>query len=190
MEAKHIKKNIKINKNMDHSKFSLPDGRKMPLSNIMWVKRDLLSPNNYNPNSVAPTELDLLKTSILEDGWTQPIVINPDMTIVDGFHRWTVSGTKEIYNLTDGHVPVVVLEPKDINHQQMSTIRHNRARGTHGVFAMGKIVQDMLNSGKSIEDIMKRLSMEREEVVRLTNTQGVMSHPDIEKPYSKSWVPK
>jgi len=162
----------------------------MPLENVQWIKRDLLSPNNYNPNAVAPPELDLLKTSILEDGWTQPIVANPDMTIVDGFHRWTVSGHKEVFNLTDGFVPVVILEPKDIDHQKMSTIRHNRARGRHGVLEMGRIVQSMLDSGKSVEEVMERLSMEREEITRLTNTQGVMSHPDLDKPYSKAWVPE
>lgn len=171
-------------------KRKLPDGRLMPLENVQWIKRDILSPNNYNPNAVAPPELDLLKTSILEDGWTQPIVANPDMTIVDGFHRWTVSGHKEVFNLTDGFVPVVILEPKDIDHQKMSTIRHNRARGRHGVLEMGRIVQSMLDSGKSIEEVMERLSMEREEVTRLTNTQGVMSHPDLDKPYSKAWVPE
>jgi ParB-like chromosome segregation protein Spo0J len=162
----------------------------MPLEKVRWVRRELLNPNSYNPNAVAPPELTLLKTSILEDGWTQPIVVNPDMTIVDGFHRWTVSGHKEIYELTDGHVPVVTLEPKDFEHQKMSTIRHNRARGRHGVLEMGRIVQSMIDSGMSIEEVMKRLSMEREEVIRITNSQGVLGHPDIEKPYSKAWIPE
>ena len=63
---------------------------KQPLDKITWIDRDKLKPNNYNPNKVAPPELKLLKISILEDGWTQPIVVNPDYTIVDGFHRWTL----------------------------------------------------------------------------------------------------
>jgi ParB-like chromosome segregation protein Spo0J len=171
------------------TEFKLPDGRVMPLQRLQWLKRETLHPNHYNPNSVAPPELDLLKTSIKEDGWTQPIVVNPDLTIVDGFHRWTVSGHKEIYDLTGGYVPVVILEPKDLEHQQMSTIRHNRARGRHGVLKMGKIVQDLIDGGLTTEEIMKRLQMEREEVIRLTNTQGVMSHPDLDKPYSKAWIP-
>lgn len=169
--------------------FRLPDGRIMPLQRLQWIKRETLSPNHYNPNSVAPPELDLLKTSIKEDGWTQPIVANPDMTIVDGFHRWTVSGHPEIYALTDGYVPVVILEPRNLEHQQMSTIRHNRARGRHGVLEMGRIVQDLLDSGLTTEEVMKRLQMEREEVIRLTNTQGVMGHPDLDKPYSPAWEP-
>jgi ParB-like chromosome segregation protein Spo0J len=171
------------------TKKKLPDGRIMPLENVRWIHRSKLSPNDYNPNSVAPPELTLLKTSILEDGWTQPIVANPDMTIVDGFHRWTVSGHKEIFALTDGFVPVVILEPKDREHQKMSTIRHNRARGRHGVLAMGRIVGSMLEEGLSIEEVMERLSMEREEVVRLTAGLKVIDHPDLDKPYSQAWIP-
>lgn len=175
---------------MQSNKRKLPDGRLMPLENVQWLHRDTFTPNNYNPNSVAPPELELLRTSIMEDGWTQPIVVNPDNTIVDGFHRWTCSGHPDIYKLTDGFVPVVILQPKDIEHQMMSTIRHNRARGRHGVLEMGRIVQSMLDGGKTIEEVMKRLKMEREEVIRLTNTQGVFSHPDLDKPYKKAWKPQ
>ena len=161
----------------------------MPLEKLKWVHRDELRPNNYNPNAVAPPEMELLRTSIKEDGWTQPIVSNPDGTIVDGFHRWTCSGHPEIYELTEGFVPVVVLEPLDHEHQQMSTIRHNRARGRHGVLEMGRIVNDMLQAGKSTEEVMKRLKMEREEVIRLSSTGGVLTHPKLDEPYSKAWEP-
>lgn len=165
--------------------------KQQPLDTIKWIDRNLLQPNNYNPNKVAPPELELLKISILEDGWTQPIVANPDMTIVDGFHRWTVSGHKEIFDLTDGMVPVVIITPKDANQQQMATIRHNRARGTHGVLEMSKIVTDMVNNGLTGEEIMKRLKMEKEEVVRLLFKAGIPKtdvFADME--FSKAWVPK
>ena len=122
--------------------------QKMPLDNLQWVDREQLQPNHYNPNAVAPPEMALLRTSIIEDGWTQPIVVNPDMTIVDGFHRWTCSGHPAIHKLTGGLVPVVILEPVDHEHQQMSTIRHNRARGRHGVLEMGRIVKELLGAGK------------------------------------------
>ena len=69
---------------------------KQPLDKITWLDRNELKPNKYNPNKVAPKELKLLKISIMEDGWTQPIVINPDKTIVDGFHRWSISADKDI----------------------------------------------------------------------------------------------
>jgi ParB-like chromosome segregation protein Spo0J len=165
--------------------------KKQPLNEINWIDRNLLKPNNYNPNKVAPPELKLLKISILEDGWTQPIVINPDMTIVDGFHRWTVSGHKEIFELTDGKVPTVMVHPKDKSQQQMATIRHNRARGTHGVLEMSNIVTDMVNEGMSGDEIMKRLMMEKEEVVRLLFRAGIpKSKVFEEKEFSKAWNPK
>ena len=165
--------------------------KNQPLDKINWIDRDQLKPNNYNPNKVAPPELQLLKISIKEDGWTQPIVINPDYTIVDGFHRWTVSGHKDIFELTDGKVPTVMIKPKDSNQQQMATIRHNRARGTHGVLEMSNIVNDMVQSGLKGEEIMKRLGMEKEEVVRLLFRAGIPKS-DVFKDaeFSKSWQPK
>lgn len=164
---------------------------KQPLDKITWINRDKLKPNNYNPNKVAPPELKLLKISILEDGWTQPIVVNPDYTIVDGFHRWTVSGSKEIFSLTDGKVPVVMVNPKDKAQQQMATIRHNRARGTHGVLEMSNIITDMANSGVDGKEIMRRLSMEKEEVVRLLFRAGIpKSEVFKDAEFSKAWKPK
>lgn len=162
-----------------------------PLSKINWIHRDELKPNNYNPNKVAPPELKLLKISIQEDGWTQPIVANSDMSIVDGFHRWTVSGHKEIYALTDGLVPVVILQPSDENQRRMATIRHNRARGTHGVLEMSNIVTDMVTNGLTGEEIMERLMMEKDEVVRLLFRAGIpKSQIFKDKEFSNAWTPK
>ena len=162
-----------------------------PLSNINWINRDELKPNNYNPNVVAPPELKLLKISIQEDGWTQPIVANADMSIVDGFHRWTVSGHKEIYELTDGLVPVVILKETDDNQKKMATIRHNRARGTHKVLEMSNIITDMVNDGLTGEEIMKRLMMEKDEVVRLLFQAGIpKSEIFKDKEFSNAWQPK
>jgi ParB-like chromosome segregation protein Spo0J len=165
--------------------------KNQPLDKITWLHRDNLKPNHYNPNKVAPPELQLLKISILEDGWTQPIVINPDFTIVDGFHRWTVSGHKEIYSLTNGEVPTVMITPNDPSQQQMATIRHNRARGTHGVLEMSNIVTDMVKTGLTGDEIMARLKMEKEEVVRLLFRAGIpKSDVFAEKEFSKAWTPK
>ncbi len=165
--------------------------KKQPLDKITWLDRDLLKPNNYNPNKVAPPELKLLKISILEDGWTQPIVINADYSIVDGLHRWTVSGHKEINELTDGKVPVVILNDTDENQKKMATIRHNRARGTHGGLEMSKIVTDMVNDGLTGEEIMSRLQMEKEEVIRLLFKAGIPKSQVFEnKDFSQAWQPK
>lgn len=159
-----------------------------PISEVKWVQRDTLQPNGYNPNRVAPPELKLLKISILEDGWTQPIVINPDNEIVDGFHRWTVSGDAEIAALTDGLVPVVVTKPRDAAQQKMATIRHNRARGTHGVLDMSNIIQSMIEDGLSQQEIMSRLQMESEEVVRLALRAGIPKTKIIQdSEFSNAW---
>lgn len=163
-----------------------------PVSNVRWLHRDLLEANNYNPNAIAPPELELLKLSIIEDGWTMPIVTLPEQegrfVIVDGFHRWKISSDPKIYSLTAGLVPTVQI-PLDLVHRQMSTIRHNRARGTHGVLPMADIIRNMIADGVSDKELMKRLGMEKEEVARLNNRAGM---PDQIKAdgFNQAWVPR
>lgn len=159
-----------------------------PVSNVQWVHRELLRANDYNPNHVAPPEKRLLKISILEDGWTQPIVVRQDMEIVDGFHRWMVSGEKQIFELTDGLVPVVFLDQsKSLEDQMMSTIRHNRARGIHAVVSMAEIVEKLSSSGLSDDEIAARLQMDEEEVSRLLDRGNMLvrgSRPE----FNQGWV--
>lgn len=167
-----------------------------PINNVKWVKRDKLSANDYNPNHVYNTELELLKTSIKEDGWTQPIVALKDGTIVDGFHRWTVSGHKDMLSLTGGYVPVVYIDADDV-HKMMSTIRHNRARGQHIITRMSEILKTMVNEGLSSEELQSRLGMTDEEIARLTDLSGMpvfveKGTYEIEgkSEFSKAWEPK
>ena len=116
--------------------------RTQPVSSVEWTDPKTLRANFYNPNHVAPPELELLKLSILEDGWTQPIVAREDGEIVDGYHRfYLATHDREVAALTKGMVPVVRLTPRSNADQMMSTIRHNRARGTHGVLKMADIVR-------------------------------------------------
>lgn len=163
-----------------------------PVNRVVWLPRDQLVANDYNPNKVAPPEMRLLEISILEDGWTQPIVARtagPPYEIVDGFHRWTVSGRPAVHRLTDGHVPVVFLSASlDPAHQRMSTIRHNRARGTHAVVRMSEIVSDLLARGVPAEAIEKRLQMEDEEVGRLAD-QGDMLKRHAGEGFNPGWTP-
>lgn len=84
-----------------------------PLSTLQWVDRDMVKPNDYNPNKVSKQNLELLKQSILTNGWTLPIVVRPDFTIIDGFHRWTVAGEEPLKSMLEGKVPVVIVEHKD-----------------------------------------------------------------------------
>jgi len=161
---------------------------------VRWLPRELLKPNFYNPNVVAAPELELLVVSILEDGWTQPIVTLPQAEddsyqIVDGFHRWTVAADPRVAALTGGQVPTVQVGLDPV-HRMMSTIRHNRARGTHAVVKMAEIVRRMTDEGVPQKQIQKRLGMEAEEVVRLVNRAGMPSQVRKVAPgFNKAWVP-
>lgn len=139
-----------------------------PLSTLQWVNRSAVKPNDYNPNKVSKQNLELLRQSILTNGWTLPIVVRPDFTIIDGFHRWTVAGEEPLISLLDGMVPVVVVEHKDKAGNIYGTVTHNRARGTHLLEPMKAIVKELIDEGKSVETIGKQLGMRPEEIFRLS----------------------
>ncbi len=140
-----------------------------PLSTLQWVDRERIQPNDYNPNKVSKQNLELLKRSILANGWTLPIVVRPDMTIIDGFHRWTVAGEEPLHSMLEGKVPVVVVEHKDKAGNIYGTVTHNRARGTHLLEPMKAIVKELFSEGKTAEEIGKQLGMRQEEVFRLSD---------------------
>lgn len=140
-----------------------------PLSTLEWVDRNRLRPNDYNPNKVSQENLKLLTQSILTNGWTLPIVVRPDYTIIDGFHRWTVAGTEPLYSMLDGKVPVVKVFHEDQSEDIYGTVTHNRARGTHLLEPMKAIVKRLLDEGKSVQEIGKQLGMKPEEVFRLSD---------------------
>lgn len=162
-----------------------------PVHAVQWVHRDMLRANDYNPNWVAPPEMALLRQSILEDGWTQPIVVRRDHEVVDGFHRYTVSADSDVYALTDGYVPVVYLrDDVDDAHQRMSTIRHNRARGSHVVARMATIVADLKDRyNLSDEEIIARVAMEDEEIERLYDVGNMVERGSAES-FNKGWIPE
>lgn len=140
-----------------------------PISNVQIVDRAKLKPNDYNPNVVSEDNLKLLTQSILTNGWTLPIVVRPDFTIIDGFHRWTVSGREPLKSKLGGKVPVVIVDHKDESEDVYGTITHNRARGTHQLEPMKAIVQRLIASGKTVKEIGKQLGMKPEEVYRLSD---------------------
>ncbi len=160
-----------------------------PIADVQWVKRETLRANAYNPNHQAPPEFELLKTSLLADGWTQPIVARKDGEIVDGFHRWRLSADKDVSAMTGALVPVVFLRDVDPAHQMMSTIRHNRARGNHGVLKMADIVRRLVDDGLSREEVESLLGMEGEEVERLYDSAG-MTARGSQDAFNPGWVPQ
>ena len=133
-----------------------------PLKNVKFVDRDKLRANDYNPNVVSEQNLELLVQSILTNGWTMPIVVRPDYTIIDGFHRWTVSGREPLNSKLGNKVPVVIVDHKDEAEDMYGTITHNRARGTHQLEPMKAIIRKLFDEGKTTKEICKQLGMRPE----------------------------
>lgn len=159
-----------------------------PLSTLQWVKREMIKPNNWNPNKVSKQNLELLKQSILTNGWTLPIVVRPDMTIIDGFHRWTVAGEDPLHKMLDGKVPVVIVDHKEHSEDIYGTVTHNRARGTHLLEPMKAIVKELIGAGKSVEEIGKQLGMRPEEIFRLSefSKEDFLKMMVKKQPFSKA----
>ena len=167
-----------------------------PVDCVLWVKNDTVHANDYNPNSVAPPEMELLRKSISNDGYTQPIVSmkNSDETreVIDGFHRNRVGKEcEDIQSRVHGYLPVVTIREsqKDINNRVASTIRHNRARGKHKVESMSDIVVDLKKRNWSDEKISKELGMDRDEVLRLCQISG-LTELFLDKEFSQAWIPE
>ncbi len=168
--------------------------KKHPVNRTRWVLADMVTPNDYNPNSVAKKEMQLLHTSISHDGYTQPIVTiyDEDMCkfiIVDGFHRYyTAIANKDIMDSVHGYLPIVVID-KSINDRMASTIRHNRARGMHSITGMSSMVFEMLENGWSDEEICNELGMSAEEILKLKHITG-FSYLFKDAEYNKAWESK
>lgn len=167
--------NIDMNWTKDH-----------PVSNVQWVPAELVQANDYNPNNVAPPEMELLELSIESDGFTQPIVVwqqNGHYEVVDGFHRHLV-GKK----LGLSHLPIVIVngDRADRNDRIASTIRHNRARGRHQVEKMSDIVMELHRRNWSDEKIARELGMTSDEVLRLKQITG-LAELFSDKDFSEAW---
>lgn len=164
-----------------------------PVDCVLWVKNDTVKANDYNPNSVAPPEMELLRLSISNDGYTQPIVSmdNSDGTreVIDGFHRNRVGKEcADIQSRVHGYLPVVTIRESqtDLNNRVASTIRHNRARGKHKVESMSDIVVDLKRRNWSPEKIAKELGMDSDEVLRLSQISGLVEMFN-NKDFSIAW---
>lgn len=167
---------------------------KSPVYNIKRVPVEKIQANTYNPNAVAPPEMQLLYKSILEDGYTMPIVCYylediDKYEIVDGYHRYTTMLThKDIYEREEGHLPVSVID-KPLESRMASTIRHNRARGEHSIDLMVNIVAELKDSGMSDAWIMKNIGMDADELLRLKQISGLAGLFKDEE-FSKAWISK
>lgn len=162
-----------------------------PVYNVKAIPVEKIRANNYNPNKVAPPEMKLLEISIWEDGFTQPIVCyhdkaNDEYIVVDGFHRFTTMLTSErIRHREKEMMPVVVID-KELGERMASTIRHNRARGSHSVDLMSNIVAELLEMGKSDSWICRNIGMSADELLRLKQITG-LANLFKDEDFSKSW---
>lgn len=164
---------------------------KSPVYNVLAVPLEKIRANAYNPNAVAPPEMKLLELSIWEDGYTMPVVCYylPDENIyeiVDGYHRYTVLMTSErVREREKGLLPCVVID-KDITNRMASTIRHNRARGSHSVELMSNIVAELVEAGMSDAWILRQIGMDKDELLRLKQITGLAALFK-DKEFSQSW---
>lgn len=162
-----------------------------PVYGVKRVHETKIRANAYNPNAVAPPEMKLLELSIWEDGYTMPIVCyyieEDDMyEIVDGYHRYTtLKRSQRIYDREEGYLPLVVIQ-KDISNRMASTIRHNRARGSHSVELMSNIVSDLVESGMGDAWIQKHIGMDKDELLRLKQITGIAALFSNEE-FSEAW---
>ena len=166
--------------------------RNEPVDCVLWVKNETVRANDYNPNSVAPPEMELLRQSIMEDGYTQPIVSfkeDENITVIDGFHRNRVG--KEVADVKErvyGRLPVVNINQwkQGRGDRMASTIRHNRARGSHSIELMSTIVSELVEMGKGDAWICKHVGMSTDELLRLKQVTGLASL-FANKEFSNAW---
>lgn len=138
------------------------------IKHVQIVDRNTIKANDWNPNVVSKDNLKLLTQSILTNGFTTPIVIRRDRTIIDGYHRHFVSGQEPLLSMLGGKVPVVIVDHTDEAEDMYATITYNRARGVHQLAPMKAIVKKLVDSGKTVPEICKQLGMKPEEVFRLS----------------------
>lgn len=167
---------------------------KSPVYDVKAVHIDNITANDYNPNKVAPPEMELLEISIWEDGYTQPVVTvyddeNDKYVVVDGFHRYlTMKNSKRIREREQNLLPIVVLD-KSMSDRMASTIRHNRARGSHNIELMSTIVSELVEMGKGDAWICKHIGMSKDELLRMKQITGLASL-FLNKDFSDSWQPE
>lgn len=193
-EITEIDKKIKIINEIKIELHKISPFKNEPVDCVIWVKSDEVVSNDYNPNKVAPPEMELLEISIINDGYTQPIVSwkNPEknkIEVIDGFHRNRVGKeSKLVKQRTLGYLPITDIrkEQSSKNDRIASTIRHNRARGKHQIDAMSEIVIELKNRNWTNKRISKQLGMDEEEVLRLCQISG-MENLFSDNDFNKAW---
>ncbi|AZH05552.1 ParB-like nuclease domain-containing protein [Proteus mirabilis] len=171
-----------------------------PTDCVLWIKQQQVIANDYNPNVMSPTEKRLLETSLVKDGYTQPVVVLPiqqsknkpsQWQVIDGYHRYLLSKKNSLNKRINGYLPITILdvESHTMADQMAATIRHNRARGQHQVAAMSDIVRDLSRLGWNDQKIGDELGMSQDEVLRLKQISG-LAELFSEHDFSEAWTVK
>lgn len=171
-----------------------------PTDCVLWIKQQQVIANDYNPNVMSPTEKRLLETSLVKDGYTQPVVVLPiqqsknkptQWQVVDGYHRYLLNKKNSLNKRINGYLPITILdvESHTMADQMAATIRHNRARGQHQVAAMSDIVRDLSRLGWNDQKIGDELGMSQDEVLRLKQISG-LAELFSEHDFSEAWTVK
>ncbi|WP_368878249.1 IbrB-like domain-containing protein [Proteus mirabilis] len=171
-----------------------------PTDCVLWIKQQQVIANDSNPNVMSPTEKRLLETSLVKDGYTQPVVVLPiqqsknkpsQWQVVDGYHRYLLSKKNSLNKRINGYLPITILdvESHTMADQMAATIRHNRARGQHQVAAMSDIVRDLSRLGWNDQKIGDELGMSQDEVLRLKQISG-LAELFSEHDFSEAWTVK
>ena len=176
---------------MPPKKIKVAKSRRLePVEDIKWIAAKDLKANHYNPNRVMNAEMNLIERSILKTGWIQPILVNRNNVIIDGFHRWTLSQvSQELKAKYDGKVPCAVLDVSDVE-AMVITVRINRAKGTHLAFRMSEYVRELVEKhGIPMDDLAKDIGATFEEI-QLLMKSDMFEHKDVENwAYSEAWFP-
>lgn len=162
-----------------------------PISNLKWVKASELRANSYNPNIVFTAEMNLLKLSILSTGWIQPILVNKDLEIIDGFHRkWLAEKDNEIIKKYGGYCPVVEFDLSE-PERMLLTVRINRAKGSHVAVKMHDLVTKLVKEhGYTKQKVAKGIGANIEEIDLLLKRDVFIKLDTEHHKYSMAWIPK
>lgn len=187
-----IPEKIKYINDIKQALHSVSPFKTEPVDCVIWVPVDNVQANSYNPNSIAKPEMDLLEVSIMEDGYTQPVVTWLDgeqREVVDGYHRSIICRTSEVVGERVMHyLPVVTANESrtDKGDRIASTIRHNRARGKHRIDSMSEIIVDLKRRNWSDQKIARELGMDADEILRLSQISG-LAEMFADKEFSEAW---
>ncbi len=193
IESADLSGKVKIINEVREALHDVSPFKNEPVDFVKWVAKDTVVANDYNPNKVAPPEMQLLEVSILNDGYTQPIVTFPHddcIEVVDGFHRSRVGKESELVaKRINGYLPVVSIrsEKSDRSSRIASTIRHNRARGKHQVSTMSEIVIELKNRNWNNKRIARELGMDEDEILRLCQVSG-LENMFKDSDFNNAWV--